>query len=935
MPDVLDAKDSSGVSIRRGSSVGRYVILGMVGRGAMGEVYAAYDPDLDRKVAVKLLHAESTSPVSRTSTSDGKLRLLREAQAIARLSHPNIIVVHDAGSFEERVFVAMEFVDGHTVGYWLQAANRHWKEVMKVFLAAGRGLAAAHAAHLVHRDFKMENVMIGRDGSVRVMDFGLARRVSDDGHGVARDGGSLFAPIPGIPSGAQGPTGIPGLEGTDPDDVESTMRVITVAPSPCPPSPSPTHSSSPSPSHDTSAIVAPRLFLTAPQTSLTQTGAIMGTPAYMSPEQFMGHPADARSDQFSFCVALYEALYGERPFVGKTVRSLADAVTRGQVPTAPASTRVPSWIRKVILRGLRRKPDERWPSMEALLAALERDPRVRWWQAAGAAIALAVVAGFGIGIRQQAQRSYRPSCQVTDDRFGGVWELASPPPGPPRGARRGQIEAAFRATGKSYAAASFSAMSAVLDRYVRSWAAMYGDACQATYVRGEQSAELLDLRMTCLRERWGEVHALSELLVRADGDLVARSVKAAAALSPLDQCADVRALKAAVPPPSDPDARKRVEVLTSQVAAVKAMSDAGQYSRAISAAAQLVSDARATGYPPLLAESLYRLGVVQLAFERTKEADKTLDEAVWVAVSSGRDELAATASVDQVYNLGYLQKDLDRALLWKRRADAFLDRIGGHDLERAWLANNFGAAVEIHGDLEAAVENYRLALRIKERILEPSDPDIAQSLTNLAGVLFSLGKYEEALALSNRGVDICTSTLGLERDETAIQFANRAELLVMLGRYSDARRDGEQARDIWRRQFGPEHSGLSLAYGILGEASLGLEQPERGLSEIQHALEIARKNTIENHETTSLARLTFDLARALWETGRDPQTARRLASSLARPAWPPGGAGAISEIAADPRVQRQAVEWLASHPEPPPPRNKAFGAHPLVSDSNL
>jgi serine/threonine protein kinase/tetratricopeptide (TPR) repeat protein len=918
--------------------VGRYVILGMVGRGAMGEVYAAYDPDLDRKVAVKLLHAESTSPVGRTSTSDGKLRLLREAQAIARLSHPNIIVVHDAGSFDERVFVAMEFVDGHTVGYWLQAANRHWKEVMKVFVAAGRGLAAAHAAQLVHRDFKMENVMLGRDGSVRVMDFGLARRVSDDGHHDARDGNSVFPPIPGIPSSAPGPAGgIPGLEGTDPDDVESTMRVITVAPSLPSHSPSSPPSPSSSPSHhDTSAVLAaPRLLLTAPQTNLTQTGAVMGTPAYMSPEQFMGHPADARSDQFSFCVALYEALYGERPFVGRTVRTLADAVTRGQVPPAPASTHVPGWIRKVILRGLRRNPDERWPSMEALLAALERDPRVRWWQAAGATVALAVVAGFGLGIRQQAQRSYRPSCQVSDDRFGGVWELAaSPPPSSARGARRRQIEAAFQATGKSYAAASFASMSSVLDRYVRAWAAMYGDACQATYVRGEQSAELLDLRMTCLRERWGEVHALSELLVHADGELVARSVKAAAALSPLDQCADVRALKAAVPPPSDRDTRKRVEALTSQVAAVKALSDAGQYSRAISAAAELVSDARATGYPPLLAESLYRLGVVQLAFERTEEADKTLDEAVWVAVASGRDELAATASVDQIYNLGYLQKDLDRALRWKRRAQAFLDRIGGHDLERAWLANNFGAAVEIHGDLEAAVENYRLALRIKERILDPSDPDIAQSLTNLAGVLFTLGKYEEALALSNRGVDICTSTLGLERDETAIQFANRAELLVMLGRYSDARRDGEQARDIWRRQFGPEHSGLSLAYGILGEASLGLEQPERALSEIRHALEIARKNTAENHETTSLARLDFDLARALWETGRDPQTARRLATSLARPPWPPGGGGPVSEIAPDPRVQRQAAEWLASHPEASPPRNKAFGTEPLASDSS-
>jgi len=141
----------------------------------MGEVYAAYDPELDRKVAVKLLHVSAgVGP----ALGEQKARLLREAQAIARLSHPNVVVVHDVGSFEDQVFVAMEFVDGNTVSHWLHAGARSWREIIDVFVAAGRGLSAAHAARLVHRDFKGENVMLTATGHVRVMDFGLARHAA-------------------------------------------------------------------------------------------------------------------------------------------------------------------------------------------------------------------------------------------------------------------------------------------------------------------------------------------------------------------------------------------------------------------------------------------------------------------------------------------------------------------------------------------------------------------------------------------------------------------------------------------------------------------------------------------------------------------------------------------------------------------------------------
>src|SRR5436190_17828854 len=170
-PDDAPQPKPAETALERGQSIDRFVVIGLVGRGGMGEVYAAYDPELDRKVAIMLLRARGDS-------TDGRARLLREAQATARLSHPNVVVVYDVGTFGESVFIAMEFVEGNTIGYWLEAAKRGWREVLDVYVSAGRGLVAAHAAGLVHRDFKPDNVMITKSGQVRVMDFGLAREQS-------------------------------------------------------------------------------------------------------------------------------------------------------------------------------------------------------------------------------------------------------------------------------------------------------------------------------------------------------------------------------------------------------------------------------------------------------------------------------------------------------------------------------------------------------------------------------------------------------------------------------------------------------------------------------------------------------------------------------------------------------------------------------------
>ena len=320
MQDGRASARPSGVTagdLGTGARIGRYVIIERVGTGAMGVVYGAYDPELDRKIALKLIKP------GQGIKDTAKARLLREAKAIARLSHPNVVAVHDVGVFEDQVFLAMEFVSGGTIKSWLDEKPRSWREVLDVFIAAGRGLVAAHAAGLVHRDFKPDNVLLDREGRPRVVDFGIARQA-----GMAD-------------------------EETAAAEHEAAARTLQERAL-----------------QESSGNVGALL-------TLTKTGTVVGTPAYMAPEQFLGERGDERSDQFSFCVALYEALYGVRPFAGNDFLSISVNVTTEQLRPLPKDRDVPAWIRRLILRGLKAEPAARWESMAALIRALEADPAIK------------------------------------------------------------------------------------------------------------------------------------------------------------------------------------------------------------------------------------------------------------------------------------------------------------------------------------------------------------------------------------------------------------------------------------------------------------------------------------------------------------------------------------------------------------------------------
>ncbi len=294
-----------------GDALGRYVILETLGRGGMGTVYAARDPGLDRKVALKLLHATVEQQ-----------RLLREAKAMARLAHPNVVAVYDVGTVDKRVFVAMELVDGWTVRDWLAAAPRTWRDIVGVFVDAARGLAAAHDAGLIHRDFKPDNVLVGKDGRARVLDFGLV---------------SEQAPPPLSPAPIDGEASTIDLEGQLPSE---PPRFI--------------------PDHP----------LDDPHIRLTLSGMVMGTPAYMAPEQYRSEPADTRSDQFAFAIALWESLFGERPFRASTFAALMVAVTNGELHEPRDPRAAPRWLHRILRRALSTDPAARYPSMAALLTDL-------------------------------------------------------------------------------------------------------------------------------------------------------------------------------------------------------------------------------------------------------------------------------------------------------------------------------------------------------------------------------------------------------------------------------------------------------------------------------------------------------------------------------------------------------------------------------------
>ncbi|MBX7115440.1 MAG: tetratricopeptide repeat protein [Myxococcaceae bacterium] len=750
--------DASNGSLAKGTSLGRYVLLERLGAGGMGEVFAAYDPHLDRKVALKLLRNGSVS------ADEGRARLVREAQAMARLNHPNVATVHDVGTFEDRVFIAMEFVEGETLGEWMRGA-RPWEEVIKLFLRAGSGLAAAHHAGIVHRDFKPDNVLIGDDNRPRVVDFGLARQA------VSREKTPSSSP--------HGPVS------------ESAL--------------------------DTTSLGSP----------ITRDGAVMGTPGYMAPEQLAGLPTDARSDQFSFCVALFEALYGQRPFGGDTLRSHEEAIRAGHIFAPPSTTVIPAQIYQALKRGLSADAAARFLSMDELLQAL-RPPapfvvpkRLRWVMGVLGVLAVAAV-GFGAYSANRVK-----VCGGFDARLNNVWDSTT----------QKNLADAFMGTGLPYAADAWKGAQRPLDAYAKDWVKGATATCQAAHIRKTDPEEIFKLKSLCLESRLQDFTALVRVFEKPDRDVVTQAPQAARLLEPISACLDAVALSAVERPTvsATPETVANVRALLSQARAQYA---AGKYALGVELAAQA---ATRDSYPALKAEAFLLLGRLQWRAGMAEEALKSLYEATLAAQSSGDAALQAL-SFSRLFVAHAARSGHDeRAHQWEALARAAARRVP-KDLElESELASDSGQVALADGRYEAALASFQRALALKKQLRGEEDPEVASTLANVGTALARLLRIPEAIAVYEDALNLQLRSLGPDHPNTAQSMNNLAVIYRREGRLAEALTLTERALAVREKVLGAEHPEVATSYLGLGNLQLRLGSYDLAMKNLQRALEIRQK----------------------------------------------------------------------------------------------
>ncbi len=726
-------------SSRTADKIGRYVLRRVLGSGGMGMVYEAVDPELHRVVALKVLRSDHEGE---------QKRLLGEAQAMALLSHPNVVGIYDVGHAGDRAFIVMALVDGVSLRHWLARETHSLDAILDAFEQAAEGLRAAHGAGLVHRDFKPENVFVANDGRVLVGDFGLAVSL----------------------------------------DAESNEAA--------------------------------------------------GSLAYMAPEQRSGEKVDARADQYAFCVALDEAL-----------RSSAGA---------------PRWLKKLLERGTRKTPSERFPSMDALLKALRSDRRA-FTRTRVPLVAALVAVGLAFGMWALARNEpHVAECRATEAELTAVWNPAV----------ASKLEQAFQRTKSPLADGTWKKTRAVLDDYATAWTAAHRRTCEAPR-KTPEGTQLYDVQKSCLGERLEIVRAIATSLEGVDGPMLEQVPAVLQLLPRVEACEDARAIALLAPPPSA-EKVAAVEAARKKIAAASTTIVGGRYKDGLVLADDAWTSANGTGYLPVLAEAYLWVGTAHGRLGHTQESERALEQAASSGSAGRAPAIAIRAWIKLMQFVGYEGKRYEDGARYAEYAKAALESMpGAFELEAERLAWSRAMLLDRKRFDEALVVS-RQELALVELRFGPSHRLSATALDGHAGVLVGQCKARTALEPQAKACAILEKEYGATHPQLALCLGNLASLHANLGEHEKALEIKQRALAMFAALPGhPNH--VAMAHRNMVRSLLELGRLPEAQSELDAAAALSHRESDETSVIVlrgELRRRQGKLAEALVEHGLAVQRTR-------------------------------------------------------------
>ena len=730
-----------------GTKIGVFVLGDVLGSGGMGVVYRATDQELGREIAIKLQRP--------TQDPNYAARTYREASAMAQVSHPNVVSIFDVGMWNERVYIAMELVEGQTLAQWSKASHS-WSDVVAVMTQAAAGLSAAHAVGIIHRDFKPDNVLIGADGRPRVADFGLARSRDSD-------------------SDRAGPS-VKGSNALSSD-------------------------------------------------SLTRTGAVMGTLAYMSPEQLDGERVDVRSDQFSFCVALFEALYGTRPFVGRTPTHLLRQIRTRDIVSTPPKAHIPGWLRAIILRGLSCNAGDRYPDMDALLAALMRVDQGRRWRlrvAGGATIATLGAAGVLL------MPAPSPPCAGTTLRPEQAWSPA----------KRAALAAVFDRTQAPNASATFDKVRAGIDSYLTGWEDAHRQLCDA---ERDQPAKDPDPGFDCLEARLQEVSATVASLNKTDRKTLARAPTMLDHLKPATEClGEQTAGRGSTQAALSPAAR----AVHLDTLSIKMLRFGGHTAEALAIAEATDLGALQRDDTPIVAKFLLQRGRIQLDARDIQGARPDLERAFELAEVLHLDQVAAGAAI----RMGQLESDIQASRRWARQALAIGKRGPGCEVEMAIAYDLLcRAMVKSSADVGECHELLKRGIALADGAGLAGE-DAAHTLRSHIGLVHKVqGNFDAALTIAQETVDSDRARFGSSSLSLAVSLNNLGNAQEAVDRSAESEtscleavRICQEFGDIGNAYLARAWECVAVARNAAHDSAGAIEALQALLSALEHSADQPR-----------------------------------------------------------------------------------------------